>query len=209
MELNQFEIQCGENQIHLLKYGNFNFEDYLNQLTNLELERFYSFSNEKRKREFVATRILRHTLFGHQHIHYNEVGAPFIKNEGFISISHTDNIVGIAINQFFQIGFDIEKERKSILNIASKFINEEEEKIFDIYSSKEITKCWSAKESLYKLANRKEIDFKKDLILTKINSELFRGQIFNSNEILTTEIGIFDFENKFISINTIACAEKK
>ena len=113
----------GAVSVHLMTFPDFDPADFLDKLTDIEKERYFSFSNLQRKREFVATRLLRHDIFGHQHIHYDEIGAPFIKDEGFISISHSKNIVGISICKDFKLGLDIEeqnKPKKKFLKLLNK-----------------------------------------------------------------------------------------
>ena len=100
-----------------MHFNAFSPADYLDQLTEQEKERFFSFTNVNRQREFVATRILRHRLFGFQHIHYDEHGAPYIEDEGFISISHAPSTVGIALSKDFKI------ESFNLLPISNKMID--------------------------------------------------------------------------------------
>ena len=125
------KIVFNDTTIYTLSFSDFEPLNYLEHLTSQEIERFEAFSHEQRKREFVATRILRHSIFGFKHIHYNAVGAPYIEDEGFISISHAKNLVGIAINSFYQIGLDLELIQDKAFRVQSKFLNESEISIFD------------------------------------------------------------------------------
>jgi hypothetical protein len=76
MPFTQEKIQLKEIEIHLLHYESFHSIDYLDQLTEVEKERYFSFQHEHRKQEFVATRVLRHRVFGFEHIHYNILNIP-------------------------------------------------------------------------------------------------------------------------------------
>jgi 4'-phosphopantetheinyl transferase EntD len=144
---------------------------------------------------------LRHQLFGFSHIHYNEHGAPFIENEGFISISHAPGIVGLAISRDFQIGLDIEPLRPKALLLKDKFLSDDERTHFDIHSELEMTKVWSAKEALYKLAGRKQIIFKTDLLLKKQSSSIWEGRIINPDAHLKVELNIFVQDGCVITVN--------
>lgn len=188
-----------------MSFSDFEPLDYLDQLTSNEKERFFAFTNLQRKREFIATRILRHELFGFQHIHYDRVGAPYIEDEGFISISHSKNMVGIAFCKNFKVGLDIENIHPKIENIKHKFLSVDEIEHLNCNSPVELTKVWSGKESLYKISGRKGINFRTDLFLKKKSEEEWEGKIINHNEILTTELNIFELENRIISINTKSC----
>lgn len=184
-----------------MKYEFYDPEEYLDQLTEIEKERFFTFNHPKRKCEFVATRILRHKLFGFQHIHYDSHGAPFIENEGYISISHAPGIVGLAISKDFKIGLDIEPKSKKAKLVKRRFLSENEKNILDINSELEMTKVWSAKEVLYKLAGRRQILFKEHLLVDKLEDDKWIGTIINPDQKLRVELTIFDQEELIFSIN--------
>ena len=202
------EITVGDTTIYLCLFGNFNPFDYLDQLSEIEVQNLFSFKHIKRKKEFVATRILRHRVFGFKHIHYDSVGAPFIDDFGYISISHSKNMIGLAVNEHFKIGLDLEDHRASVLAVMHKFLSEEEKKIFDVNDPKEIIRVWSAKEALYKLAGRKAIHFKSELLLDKVGEENWHGIILNHNHQLLVELKIFDYNNTVVSINSKAIVKK-
>lgn len=195
-------ITIDQSTIYLLHYGNFDPADYLNKLTNQELERYHTFNHPKRKREFVATRILRHQLFGFEHIHYDEHGAPYIESEGFISVSHCKNTVGIALNKEFQVGLDLEIPRPQIGLLAHKFLSEHEKDILNVTDPNELTRIWSAKEALYKLAGRKKIIFAKELLLESKNEIIYEGRIINPEHERLVKLHIFEHKGMVITINS-------
>jgi 4'-phosphopantetheinyl transferase len=209
MEFKRKNIRINDTTIYLMWFENFETNDFIDQLTTIEQERYFQIKSENRKQEFVATRVLRHEIFGYQHIHYKPHGSPFIKNEGYISISHTKNCVGIALNKEYEIGLDLEYERPKIDKIQHKFISEDEKVLFNCDSKLELTKIWSAKETLYKLAGRNEIDFKTQLRLSKKTDNIWIGNILNIDHKLTTEISIFESNELIISINSSPCEKSK
>ena len=196
------KIVFNDTLIYTLSFSDFEPLNYLDHLTVQEIERFETFSHEKRKREFVATRILRHSIFGFKHIHYNSVGAPYIEDEGFISISHAENLVGIAINSFYQIGLDLELIQDKAFRVQSKFLNESEISSFDTSDHQTMTACWSAKETLYKLAGRKKIDFIKDLKLYNKEENLWIGKIIHPETIFSVNLQIIKYNNYIITFNS-------
>jgi len=198
---NQDSIHLKNCIIHLMRFEQFDPNDFIDHLTPEETERFFSFKNLKRRQEFVATRVLRHQLFGFSHIHYTEHGAPYMEDEGFISISHAPGIVGIAICRDFQIGLDIEPLRPKALLLKTKFLSEEETQRFETSSELEMTKVWSAKEALYKLAGRKQLIFKTDLLLKKQTETIWEGRIINPNAHLKAELNIFVKDEYIITVN--------
>jgi hypothetical protein len=64
-----------------------------------------------------------------------------------------------------------------------------------------MTKVWSAKEALYKLAGRKQIIFKTDLLLNKQTEDIWEGRIINPNVHLKVELNIFVKDQCVITIN--------
>lgn len=209
MPFTQDYIHLDQVHIHLLKYRDFDPCTFLDQLTEDEKERFFSFTNNNRRKEFVATRILRHRLFGFEHIHYDQNGAPYINSEGFISISHAKDIVGIALCKEFKVGLDLETIRNKASLVASKFLNESEYGEFNSDDPIEMTKVWSAKEVLYKLAGRKGIHFKTELLLKKEFKNIWKGRILSPGEELLTTISSLDHRDTIISVNSTACERKQ
>lgn len=199
-------INVTTSTIYICTYADFKPEDYYSYLTSNEIERLSCFKHPKRRMEFTATRILRHTIFGYSHIHYDEHGAPYIEDEGYISISHSKNTVAIAINPEFKIGLDLEEPREMIHSLKHKFLNNNEIETWDCSDYVNVTKIWSAKEALYKLAGRKQIIFKDELLL-RLEKSHWHGTIINPDHILEVKLNIFGDENLIISINTQAVEE--
>ncbi|MGC6434560.1 MAG: 4'-phosphopantetheinyl transferase family protein [Crocinitomicaceae bacterium] len=208
MQFIKSKYHIGSTVILLMQYEDFNPLEYLDQLTEIEKERFFEFTNDKRKREFVATRMLRMDLVGFQHIYYNEVGAPFIKGVGYISISHTDNCVGIAYSKKFRLGLDIERVRSKISKIAHKFLSCEEMKSFHVDSDYDLTLAWTAKEVLYKLSRKKGLSFKRDLKIERVCSDKLLGKLIKSDESEEFELKCFNLNDLIITVNTSACERK-
>lgn len=198
---NQEILHFKDVSIHLMSFEPYDPSEFLDQLTVKEKERYFSFTSNRRKMEYVATRILRHRIFGFEHIHYDENGAPYIENQGFISISHADGIVGIALCKEFKIGLDLETIRNKAVLLSPRFITENESTFLDTKDEVTMTKAWSAKEVLYKLAGRKELVFKRDLLLTSASNEHWKGQVLNSNETLHVDLRIFEHGDTIVSFN--------
>lgn len=204
MQFKQETLQIESVSIHLLYYDAFDPGDYLDHLTEQETERYFSFTHIKRKMEFVATRFLRHRLFGFTHIHYNEVGAPYIEDEGYISISHAKGVVGIAFSKEFTVGLDLEKIDTRMVKLSPKFLSKLESETLDTSSPVEMTKVWSGKEALYKIAGRKGIIFSTELHLSPLGENLWSGRIYHGKIAVHTEISIFTIEDLVVSVNTNA-----
>jgi phosphopantetheinyl transferase len=196
------EIKIENQMIYTLEFDPFNTYNYFDLLTTQEVERALSFKSLRRRHEFVATRILRHEIFGFNHIKYNEVGAPYIEEEGFISISHADGIVGIALNKSHEVSLDIETISNQAIRLRDKFLSENERKKLNIDSPIEMTKAWSLKEVLYKLSGKKGLHFKEQLLLEKQNDENWLGRLIYDDHLIAVELFTFVREKVIISCNT-------
>ena len=69
----------------------------------------------------------------------------------------------------------------------------------------ELTKVWSGKESLYKISGTKGINFRTQLEVAKVTEEEWNGIYRNENDSFSTDLNIFELDNRIISINTKAC----
>lgn len=207
-EIHRFPVELST--IYILEFNeHFHPEKYLESLTDSELEKYLEFNNLKRQKEFVATRLLKHSIFGYQRIQYTPYGAPYFDDHHYISISHAGNLVGIASNPEHRIGFDLEKIDDKILRLFPKFMNPAEQGEFDVSNVNELVRCWSFKETLYKLAGRKEIHFKEELLLQNNHSQGAFGKIINPDEEIHVDLYHFQFKEYIVTINKSSCTHVK
>lgn len=195
------KITNGPISIYLLYYENFITEDYFHLLLPEEQEAVLSIKHPLRRREFVATRVLRTLEWGRRPILYNEIGAPLLESEGFISISHARCVAGLAQCRSFRVGLDLEEIDSKVMRVKHKFLSEEEKKITDTSSVEEMIKVWSGKEALYKLAERKQIIFAENLLLTPIQGTDWKGRIYFPEKKREVDLKIYKKDNFVISYN--------
>lgn len=123
---------------------------------------------EQRQKEWLATRLLLKEMLGHEAIiHHHPNGAPFLSEteKKQISISHTKDFVAIMLTDVTHIaGIDIEYRSERVRKVRSRFLNAEEEQFIDpAHETEHLLICWCAKETLYKIINRQEVDFCRHL----------------------------------------------
>lgn len=96
---------------------------------------------------------------------YYPNGQPFLRDHSyFFSCSHTRQYAAIALHRTFPIGIDIERQSPRIHTIAHKFMHPiEMEQIDKKDTQTSLLIHWSAKESLFKVLGKSEIDFKEHL----------------------------------------------
>lgn len=203
------KINYGPVSVFLLYYDDFVTEEHLHNLLPEEHLKLAKLKHPARRREYVATRVLRTMHFGNEPILYSEIGAPYVDGEGFISISHANHVVGMAYCKTFQVGLDLEPINEKVMRVKHKFLSDEEKKLTDTSSVEEMIKVWSGKEALYKLAGRKKIIFAENILLTRIDELTWKGRIYfpnNKKEVILT----LDTKNDFvISINASPVYEVK
>jgi phosphopantetheinyl transferase len=136
----------------------------------------------KRLQHMAGRFLLRYLFpdFPFELIRIADTRKPFLPDEPFhFSISHCGDYAAAIVSRDMRVGIDIEIPVQKILAISSKFISAEERKIFEIsdmvpeHVSKDIvrsTLLWSAKESVFKWHGEGQLDFKKDIVLTELNT---------------------------------------
>jgi 4'-phosphopantetheinyl transferase len=134
----------------------------------------FSFKNEGRQIEWLSVRALINSILRREaSIVYNEEHKPFLDDNSFnISISHSNRLTSVLLSQNQRVGIDIEFMSHRISSIAHKFINSRE----SITTDKTLEKLhlyihWCAKEALYKICDKKNINFKENLTIKPFELE--------------------------------------
>ncbi len=155
---------------------------------------------EKRKQEFLQARVIRDQIADETEIIYNEDGKPFLKdNSQFISISHSENYIGIVCAPF-NIGMDIEEVNERIHKIKNRFLNEQEIESFG-KDTLSLTIAWTIKEALFKLNDRKGIDFRKELLIKEKINGFYLCHMLELDGWHSVRIKVIQKENLIISYN--------
>lgn len=135
----------------------------LDELKNLsEQYDLSSLKSEKRKKEFLASRLLLEKIHPNTSIIYNRYGAPTLSDGNFVSISHSKNLVAFIVSDK-KAGLDIEKISKRALRLSSKFIAKDNHQKLTLEKA---TLIWCCKEAIFKWHQKGDVDFKKDISLT-------------------------------------------
>lgn len=147
-----------------------NFSDYQSEFSKVK--------SEKRKQEFLIPRILVNKSLNKEIIiRYNSDGKPYISNfKSNISISHSRNYFAILVSEKYQTGVDIEFKHERYERIKFKYLSANE--LSNSFITENLDLCWSAKESIYKIAGKSLVDFRKSIEIQSIDS----GEIKASTE---------------------------
>ncbi len=177
-------------------------EDYDTLLSNLNLEeeeyiKLNGFKSEGRKREWLSVRNLINILLERDaRIIYNSDNKPFLKGTTYnISISHSYNLTAIFLSKTKRVGIDLEKMSHKIVKLSDKFVNNQEM----IITEPELKRYhlyihWCAKEALYKICDKQDINFKENLTIFPFqptDEGLIKGRVLNS-------YGLEDFRLNYI-----------
>lgn len=128
------------------------------------------FQNDKRRREHLAwRRVVRNELGRGVVIDYNEVGAPIVDIPNMhISVAHGGERVAVAIADE-RVGVDIENLDRNYERVKSRFMSPTEEALSDMEEWPAMV--WTAKEAIYKLYGKREVDLTEDIHITALNTE--------------------------------------
>ena len=128
------------------------------------------FQNDRRRREHLAwRRVVRNELGRGVAIDYNEVGAPTVDIPNtHISVAHGGERVAVAIADE-RVGVDIENLDRNYERVKSRFMSPAEEALSDMEEWPAMV--WTAKEAIYKLYGKREVDLTEDIHITALNTE--------------------------------------
>lgn len=167
-----------------------------------------------RQQQRLASRMLIKELLNastEPEITYNRYGKPFLCGyDGFISISHSDDLVAVYISSAVESGIDIQRIKPKINRIAPKFAGKEELRLLANDSADnqlhKLHLIWCAKESIYKLYGKGNLNFKENIFTGPIvfsEKGRFDARLSIDGQIIYYESHYEKFEN-FILVHTFA-----
>lgn len=146
------------------------------------------FGNEKRKLEFLATRVLLNTVLNQDKvIAYYKSGDPYLVDHSYyISIAHTGPYVAIILHPTCLVGIDVERIADKAIRVKHKFLSEKELSfVSELNQRVDITLLWAVKEALYKVLKCEVVDFITDLHIMPF--EIYTSGVINAQETRTEE----------------------
>ena len=147
------------------------YEDQIKNplLNSAELISAKVLKNEKRKKEFLSSRIALKNIFNKElELKHHKSGKPFIKEAKHLSISHSSNFLALAFGEE-NIGIDIEKPQNRMVKLMPKILSEIEFMEFKKEPSIDLAcKLWGAKEAILKYVGDKNLNYKEDI---KVNTK--------------------------------------
>ena len=165
------------------------------KLSKKENTLFNSIKLVSKRKEFLVIRLILNFLnIKINNLIYNSLGKPGLKLDKFISISHSLNILVLAVSKN-EIGVDIEKERKKISLVKQKFLSRFENNFLTkTNEDKMLTRIWTSKEAIYKIINMPGISLKKNITIKP-----FKVKDSSGIAIVKTDNFNLKFKLKFIT----------
>jgi len=167
-------------------------------LSTADIKLYKKISNETRKKEWLAVRILLNDVLGFwPNISYMETGKPILNNHTrHLSISHSREMVGILLCTSPYAGIDIEKTTRNIDKVLTRFLSPKE---LENIQSCQNPFCkiihWCAKEAIFKSINEPNIDFSSQIKIERIVED---GTIFGR---FISEKNEFTLDLKYMTID--------
>ena len=154
-------------------------------LSPTEKEKLYSFKFIGRRLEWLASRLMLKELNDEEKsipIAKDKFGKPFIKGSHWkISIAHTFGYAAAGLGEnLSSLGLDIELISNKAYRVKDKFLSKEEQDLLKQLNAEEeeiFTLAWCAKEAVYKMYGRKEVDFKEHMQIIEVSYS--NGKAFN------------------------------
>ncbi|MBN2521375.1 MAG: 4'-phosphopantetheinyl transferase superfamily protein [Bacteroidales bacterium] len=184
-----------------------NYDILLNSLSldENDFTKLNSFKNLNRKLEWLSVRRLLYELTrSNNKIIYNSENKPFLSNNTYnISISHSKNFTSILLSKTKRVGIDLEFMSHRINKIEHKFINENEH----ITKNPDLLKYhlyiyWCAKEALYKLNDKQDINFKDNITIESFEPTVcgqVKGKVHTQNINEEFDLNYFRLNNYIIA----------
>ncbi len=172
------------------------FDDLFDQvvLNDTNMIRVNNMKSELHQRGFLSVRkLLQEAGYNDFDLHYDESGKPHLKDEKFISITHSFHFSAIIISDQ-KVGIDIEMQREKIVRIADKFVDYEfhflkPDKIQEYI--RKLTVIWGVKESIFKIRNEKGISFKDHIKVTSFEMGENQGRAWLHFDNLVEDFNIY------------------
>lgn len=171
--------KCVNNSTILLVKKELNVGELLAriELGEIDKEKYSKITNDKRKEEFLTSRILCNQFFGdYTQIFYRENGAPYLKNGYRINISHSATHLALILSKDSKVAIDIESPSERVLRIKERAFSSDELAFLEGENLTEYIKFWCAKECMIKIQTNRGIDF-RDKINLYYRDDKFYGYL--------------------------------
>ncbi|MBF45550.1 MAG: hypothetical protein CMD38_04670 [Flavobacteriales bacterium] len=153
----------------------------IDTLCKIEKSSLKNSIKNKRKKEIKAKEKLIKKLFPDEQLSYSKFGAPQLSNGNAISLSHSKELFAVITAEKVA-SVDIEPIDKKAFRLKNKFLDNVELNFIKHHET--ATLLWCAKECLYKLHQRGNINFKQDLKICQLSNNHIECSLINKTYFL-------------------------
>lgn len=144
---------------------------------------FLRYTHEKRKVEWLATRVLIRQLIGSNFvISYLSSGKPILKHDRFkhISISHSRDFAAVILHEHLNVGIDIEETTRDYNRIEKKYLSDIE--LIQTNKNSQL-QClyWCAKEAIFKLVDDEGVEFRQQIHIIPENENQYFAKFLSDD----------------------------
>ncbi len=150
------------------------------RLSEKEQAAYNKISNERRKREFLAVRILLQNMIKEKReLQYTSSGKPFIDRNFCISISHSAELAVVLLTDK-PAGIDVENLQRNTEKIATRFLSDTELQHTNSTPNPSYTRIfyWCAKEAMFKCTSPDGVEFKSQILIEPFLPDNSRGKFY-------------------------------
>ena len=144
-------------------------EEELKELSSTpsdEMEEISFIRSESLRKQRLAVRALLNTLFDEKvYLSHHDNGKTYLENNPVnISITHTEKYVAVILHEEENVGIDIESLDRDFSAVEKKALSEDEiDDLEDEKRNEQLAIYWCAKEAVYKLLSRYNVDFAEQI----------------------------------------------
>lgn len=183
------------------------YQKTVQQGTKLGIKPIEGITTHAPSNQSLTARQVVNALLGNDiEITKDETGKPVVKDAALhISLSHSKTLAAAIVSEQHQVGIDIETIHPRIERIAHKFLTQQELEAITNNKIETLLLYWSAKEALYKLYAKKQLEFTTQLIVQPF--QLQQSGILKGSIIVPDEEGIFadlDIHYEFLEGHVMA-----
>ena len=131
-----------------------------------EMEEISFIRSESLRKQRLAVRALLNTLFDDKvYLSHHDNGKPYLENNPVnISITHTAKYVAVILHEEENVGIDLESLDRDFSAVEKKALSEDEiDDLEDDNRNEQLAIYWCAKEAVYKLLSRYNVDFAEQI----------------------------------------------
>lgn len=161
-------------------------------LSNADKELYNTIRNEKRRKEWLTSRLLVQLMLEEEYtISYEETGRPYILNSAWnVSITHKNEFVGVLLARNKHVAIDIEELSARIDKIYDYYMRPEElNQLVRNHRNFQLHLYWCAKECLIKITGNRTLSILNDMYVHPIHPIM---DSFNAEVIVEETTTIFE-----------------